>query len=480
MRIGSSIRRLRRQRSINQGNLAKNLGISASYLNLIENNKRNVTGDLLVKLAEVFNADLSSFTREDDPQLSSSMIEILSDSIFEKLDLSTSDVNDLVVNQPGIARAIIALYDNYNSLKLDRKSLEISEQGEFDISTKISAEIVSDFIQQSRNYFSGLENITSLIVDELGLMSCRPEDYFNRICIYLEKKYRIRVSLMPPDITHSTVRLFDPVARTVALSDALPLESRTFLLAQQLGLVAANNEINTITDISNISTHETKMLLRNALANYFAAALIMPYEVFFQSAQSFRYDIEKLQHRFGVSMEQVFHRLTTLQKPGLSGIPFHMLRVDIAGNISKKISMSGISLPRYTGACARWNVYTAFTSPDVFNLQISEMPDGKRYFCIAKTIRKTGGGFGLPQTYYSIGLGCSLEEADKLIYTRNIDLSKKNSQIVPVGVSCRTCSRLDCRQRAFPPFDRKHKIDENFKGLSAYVSKGYKKNNKHA
>ena len=454
-----------------QFNLAKILGISSSYLNLIENNKRNVTGDLLVKLAEVFNADLASFSREDDPQLSSSMIEILSDNIFEKLDIATSDVNDLVVNQPIMARAMVALYDNYNNIKLDKNNFEITEASDSNLSNKISAEVVSDFIQQSKNYFEELEVSTSRIANEINLMNCRPEDYFNRICVYLEKLYKIRVSLVPPDITHSTVRLFDPVARTVALSDALPLESRTFLLAQQLGFVAANNEINLITDRSNISIHEPKMLLRNALANYFAAALIMPYKVFYQSAQLFKYDIEKLQHRFGVSMEQVFHRLTTLQKPGMRGISFHMLRVDIAGNISKKISLSGISLPRYTGACARWNVYTAFTAPDIFNLQISEMPDGKRYFCIAKTVRKTGGGFGLPQTYYSIGLGCSLEDADKLIYANNIDFSKNNNQIVPVGVSCRTCSRLNCRQRAFPPFDRKLKIDENFKGLSAYVSK---------
>jgi hypothetical protein len=208
-----------------------------------------------------------------------------------------------------------------------------------------------------------------------------------------------------------------------------------------------------------------------AQANYFAAAFLMPYGDFLRRAKASRYDIEMLEHHYGVSFEQVCHRLTTLQRPRARGIPFHMLRTDIAGNVSKRFSLSGIHIPRHGGACPRWNVYSAFLQPGSINVQISRMPDGGTYFCLARTLHKRGGGYGAPQSIMSIGLGCEIGHARELVYADGVDFDNPHV-VVPIGASCRTCPRLDCRQRAVPPAARRLNLDENVRGPSAYVSAG--------
>ena len=173
------------------------------------------------------------------------------------------------------------------------------------------------------------------------------------------------------------------MAKTLVISDRLPQASRTFLVAQQMGLLLADKEIDTILDDNNIEEGEVRKLGRLALSNYFAGAIILPYETFYEQVLFTKYDIEVLENRFQVSFEQVCHRLTTLNKPGMRGIPFHMMRVDIAGNISKRFSASGIAISRYSGACPRLNIYSAFTTPDRIKVQVSIMPNGEKYFCLS-------------------------------------------------------------------------------------------------
>ena len=474
MLIGSTIRRLRRQRNISQIELSNKLAISASYLNLIENNRRNLTGTLVIKLAELFNIELSEFKTEEDPNLYANMLETFSDEIFENTDLNTSDIKDLVINQPILAKAIRLLYDKYCFLNEDNKNSYLinkkdSKNGN-QTKSRLPTEIVSDFLQENKNYFSTLESISEKVRNESIPKDTSPELLSSFLIDILFKKYRTRTLVLPPDLHHSTVRKYDPLAKTLVVSDLLPVQSKAFIIAQQIALFAADDAINKIIEESKINTNDAIALARIALTNYFAGALMMPYNQFKLNAINYKYDIEKLMHKFGVSFEQCCHRLLTLQKPGNSGIPFHFLRVDIAGNLSKRISFSGIHLPRYSGACPRWNIYSSFTSPENINLQISELPDGERYFCIARSLKKSGGGYGLPDTFYSIGLGCELSHAQELIYYDKMGNKDSNVNITKVGISCRTCSRNDCRQRTHPPVNRKIHIDENVRGLSSYIT----------
>ena len=471
IKLGGSVRKLRRQRNLSQQKLAEILGISVSYLNLIENNRRNLTGKLLLNIAKEFNIQLSDIEGENDTVLLSDLMEVLSDNIFESNYLKNHDVQDLVSSQPEIARAIIRLYDVYKTSLSNLRSISDSEDDNMinldgDINN-ISAEIISDFIQKNSNYFPSLENLATNIIKNL--------EKFNNInlyvCLteYLLSIHDIRVANIPPEIKHETIRYYDPVAKTLVISDRLPQASRTFLIAQQMGLLFADDEINKILDNNNIEDSEVRKLGRLALSNYFAGALIMPYEIFLEQAEFTRYDIEVLENRFQVSFEQVCHRLTTLQRPGSRAIPFHMMRVDIAGNISKRFSASGIAISRYSGACPRLNIYSAFTTPDRIKVQISVMPNGEKYFCIARAFQKRSGGFDSPESFYSIGLGCKIDDAKQMIYAEKLILDSSEN-IIPVGVSCRTCPRTDCRQRAFPPSNRELIYNENVKGLSAYVT----------
>ena len=253
------------------------------------------------------------------------------------------------------------------------------------------------------------------------------------------------------------------------MSDYNSLETKKLHAAAQIAHEGAINEINEYLLNFTFPSEESKKLTQVALLNYCAAAILMPYKLFHTECKKLKYDLELLQNTFATSFEQVAHRVTCLQDPKLPGIPFHMLRVDIAGNISKRFSLSGIEIPRYGGACPRWNVYSAFTRPGIIQAAVSKMTNGEKYVCIARTVEKGIGRFGQSKSILSIGLGCEAKYAKEFIYTENIDISDKKTEI-PIGVSCRTCDRLDCSQRAFPPLHKKFDVDINNRGVSVYIN----------
>jgi predicted transcriptional regulator len=216
-----------------------------------------------------------------------------------------------------------------------------------------------------------------------------------------------------------------------------------------------------------LTTNESRSLARVALSNYFAGAVLMPYAPFLQAAREERYDIDVIGRRFRVGFEQVCHRLTTLRRSGAEGVPFHMIRIDVAGNISKRFSASGILFPRFSGVCARWNIFAAFLTPGMIRIQLSRMAEGVSYFCLARTIHRDSGGYHSVHPVQAIGLGCRVSDARALVYSDGVDLENMHSA-VPVGVTCRICDRTDCEQRTLPSLRYPLQIDENVRGLSLY------------
>ena len=262
---------------------------------------------------------------------------------------------------------------------------------------------------------------------------------------------------------------FDENSKIFYLSEMLTYTSRNFHLASQVAYLEANDVINKVIKDNNVESEEVEPLLKLSLLNYYAAAFMMPYNDFLKSAKLHKYDVEILMHHYACSFEQVTHRLTNLQRPGNEGVPFHFLKTDIAGNVSKRFSLSGIHIPRHGGSCPRWNVYTAFLNPGKIHPQISKMPDGRVYFCIARAFEKGIEKHGMPKSFVSIGLGCDMKYAKDLIYSEGIDLNNKKLQM-PIGVSCRICPRVECQQRAFPPIDKELKLDIKYRGTSPYVT----------
>ncbi len=467
-RLGARVRMLRRQHDLSQVDLAGKLGISPSYLNLIESNKRPLTASLLLDLARHFGVEVGAFATDDDARLVADLTEAFADPLFVDRDLTTVDVREVAAASPQAARAILSLYKAYQSARAtaDNLSSKITagEEGAVDRS-HLPNEEVSDLVQQRMNHFAELEDGAEELWARARLGM---DEIYGGLVRYLEKQHGIKVQIARWGSEPNTLRRFDPERKVLYLSELLPTRSRTFQVAHQTAFLVQRPAIERIAKDPLLTTDESRALARVALANYFAGATVMPYASFHKAAREERYDIDVIGRRFRVGFEQVCHRLTTLRRPGAEGIPFHMIRIDVAGNISKRFSGSGIRFARFSGACPRWNIFSAFLTPGMIRIQLSRMPDGVAYFCLARTIQKDSGGYHAQQPVQAIGLGCVMEHARELVYSDGIDLSNP-SAFVPVGVTCRVCDRVDCDQRVLPSLRHPLHVDENVRKLSLYA-----------
>lgn len=470
--LGSKVKSLRRREGLSQKQMAERLAVSPSYLNLIEHGRRPLSAALLIKLARTFQVDLESFATDDDGRAVDELMEVFADPLFDHDALTSADIREFAQHTPQVARAVLSLYEALRNARETSENLSSQMTDAEELSSAdrsgLPSEEVSDLIQRSRNYFHELELGAEKLWRTARLDT---QDMYRRLSEYLETELGIGVKVMTVGAMQGAVRRYDPGRRTVMLSEVLAPRSRNFQLAHQICLLTQAKALDRIADDPRLSTDESRALIRVALANYFAGAVLMPYQAFLDAADAERYDVELLGHRFRASFEQVCHRMTTLQRPGAEGVPFHFLRVDIAGNISKRFSHSGIRFARFSGVCPRWNVFAAFLTPGIIRTQLSRMPDGTAYFCIARTDTKGRGGFHQPYTVHAMTIGCEVKYAPKLVYADGINIENLD-RAVPVGVTCRLCDRMDCEQRAVPPIQHPLKVDENVRGLSFYAPRG--------
>ena len=468
LKIGPKIKAFRRQLGLQANKLAEELEISPSYLNLIEGGKRKIDGDLLLKVCEKLNIQLSDLTTKSDINLENTISEILDDKLFEDLDILGPEVKDLVGTNPKIGRALVRLGDilKKKDHELINKIEKLSGKIVDNRKNSFPGEVISDFLQENKNYFPKLEEFANKVFEKIQVNN---RTRYIALCEYLKKEYSITVKDIIPEDGKPFSKIFNKKKKELLLSDYNTLETKKLHAASQIAQESASKEIDQYLSNFNFPSEESKRLTQVALLNYCGAAILMPYKLFHSECKKLKYDLELLQNTFATSFEQVAHRVTCLQDPKLPGIPFHMLRTDIAGNISKRFSLSGIEIPRYGGACPRWNVYSAFTRPGVIQAAVSKMTNGEKYVCIARTVEKGVGRYGLSKSILSIGLGCEAKYAKQFVYTENLDISDKKTEI-PIGVSCRTCDRLDCSQRAFPPLHKKFDVDINSRGVSVYVN----------
>ncbi len=466
--IGHKIKGKRKKLGITQSDLSKRLSISPTYLNLMESGKRKIDLDFLLKISNELNLDVSDISKKIDTNLYQNLMDLLGDNLFENLDITNFDVKELINTNPAIAKALVKLGDNYKKKNQDIVNKVENISGKFIDSRKNSfpGEVVSDFIQENENYFPELEDFATQVFHKIQTNN---RAGYSSICEYLTNNHNINVKDVVPDENKPFTKQFYPDKKSFILSDYLSLETKKLFAAAQVAQLEAIDIIDEYLRSFSFPTEESKKLSKVALLNYTGAAIIMPYEPFYQECIKQRYDVELLQNTFATSFEQVAHRITCLQDPKMKGIPFHMLRADVAGNISKRFSLSGIEIPRYGGACPRWNIYAAFTMPGKINAAVSKMTNGKKYVCIARTVEKGVGKHGMFKSLLSIGLGCEEKYAKDFVYADSLILNDKKTE-TPIGVNCRTCDRMDCQQRAFPPLHKKFDIDLNKRGISVYVA----------
>ncbi|WP_421725521.1 helix-turn-helix domain-containing protein [Bauldia sp.] len=470
MRIGGKLRRLRQEQRLTQAQMARELGISASYLTLLESNQRPVTVRVLLKLVERFQVDLQDFAADTDQRLSLELMEAFSDPVFEGAEVKNTDVQELVSLLPAVGRAVIDLYEAYRRhLPADAASTAGEDASE-SAPVTIPSEEVTEFIQKRFNYFPDLEDAAEQLWHENELSVHTLQQGLTGV---LRRRYATEVEVRPAEAMNGRSRHYDQLRRRLEISEMLPLSSRIFQIAHQIAYLGHHDMLDQIAAEGRFTSSDAEALMRTALANYFAAAVMMPYRLFLDAASATRYDIDVLKNRFGTSFEQACHRLTTLRRPGAEGVPFHFIRVDIAGNISKRFSASGIHIARFGAACPRWNVYDAFSTPGMLRVQLSRMPDGATFFCIARTTSRAAplspaSGLGHRMSQRAIGLGCDVRHAGDIVYADGYNLADPQLAM-PIGVSCRTCPRTDCTERAMPSLFQKLHIDENVRGPSTYV-----------
>src|SRR5215467_10325124 len=474
LRLGAKVRALRRRESLTQVQLATQLGISASYLNLIEANRRPLPANLLIKLAQLFGVDVAAFASDDDGRLVADLVEAFADPVLEDYDVTSVDVRELATASPEAARAVLGLYRAYQATRATADDLSsrlrdgeaLSGPDGARASSPVPSEEVSDYLQRAGNYFPELEAGAEDLAARARLTG---DDLYAGLIRHVDQHIGVSVQIGHWEGMRGVLRRHDPDRKTLTLSELLPTRSRTFQLAHQVAIITLGDVLERHVAEGRLASTEARVLAKVALANYFAGAVLMPYAAFHQAARSERYDIDVLGRRFRVGFEQVCHRLTTLRRPGAEGVPFHMMRLDVAGNISKRFSASGIRFARFSGVCPKWNVFSAFLTPGMIRIQVSRMPDGNQYFCISRTVQKDAGGYHAQQPVQSIGLGCPLEFARQLVYSDGVNLDSRDI-LVPVGVTCRLCERTDCDQRAVPSLKVPLHIDENQRGMSLYTA----------
>lgn len=472
--LGPKVRRLRQDHGLTQAQMAERMGISASYLNLIEHNQRPVTVPVLLRLGKAFDVDLQDFARDEEAHLADALTEVFADPLFDDSDLRKRDIRDLAAQSPELARAVLTLYGAWRRTSEDFQAMAERVADEEKVDGTHAApqplETVRDYFNTLGNHFPDLEAAAERLWEDADL---KRGELWRGLCLHMEATLGVRVRVLPTDTMGAAIRRYDHHGRQLLLSELLSPAKRRFQVACQIAYLQHGDLLDRLLDETGPSQPEARWAARLGLANYFAAAVLMPYAPFLTAARRLRYDIELLQHRFETSYEQACHRLTTLQRPGDKGVPFFLIRVDKAGNVSKRFSAAAFPFARYGGACPRYIVYDAFRVPGVIKTQISEMPDGSRYFSVARTVQQAAGGFHASRQQFSVALGCALEDARELVYADGLDLGAGAAQVaMPIGVNCRLCERADCSQRAHPPLRQRLLLDEHSRGFSPFSFAG--------
>jgi predicted transcriptional regulator/DNA-binding XRE family transcriptional regulator len=453
--IGRTVRRLRAERDLTQQSLAARLGISASYLNLIEHDQRAVTASLLIKLAETLRVDLTALSGSAERQLEVGLREAFGDPALGTETVPDAELEAVAGASPTAARAVLALYRAWRVAREDAAGIALPSGRRI----LLPNEEARDLFDAQANHFPALETAAEAIARELA---ATPAEMNHAIAERLRGRHGVTVTVQPMD---GALRRYDPATRRLVLSETLARESRGFQMAFQLALLEATGAVEGVLRPAAPSTPEAAMLIRVGLLNYVAGALVMPYAPFLAAALVLRHDVGALAARFGVSFEQVCNRLATLQRQGARGLPFFFLRVDPAGNVSKRFSAAAFPFARVGGSCPRWVVHTAFATPGMMQVQVAELPDGATFLCFARTVTRPAARWGDPAPVHVVAMGCSAAHAGEVVYADGLDMERAK---VGIGLSCRLCDRQDCRSRAFPPLEHRLALDPNSTSVSPY------------
>lgn len=463
--IGPKLRRLRQERGQTQAEMAAALGLSTSYVNLLENNQRSLSVSVLTTIAEAYGIDWKELTADDAAEKIVTLRTALRDPAFGGAVPDLQECRAAVDHAPRMVERFLDLYANHQ-VALDRVMKLSGTLGREDLSHSSPEAIIHDYFRNQSNTFPELEAAAERCRSAYPTL---PEDHFTTLKERLRTDHGITVSVLPIDEMQESLRHYDFDNRSILLSQALDAPNRNFQLAHVLGLVECRGLLDDRVADCGVGQGAAASRMRIELANYFAAAYLMPYLPFLQAAEACRYDLDRIATAFSVSFEQVCQRLTTLQREDAKGVPFFFLRIDRAGNVTKRFNPTTVMLAEFGGSCPVWNVHTAFYAPGVILPQFVELPDGSRFFTISRTVHRPVFSWDTQDRRLTLALGCDVRYAGRIGYTSKFNLEDEGL-FAPIGINCQLCPRQACSQRAHQPVFMDLPLDAHRRGSTRYES----------
>ncbi|MEM7547079.1 MAG: short-chain fatty acyl-CoA regulator family protein [Pseudomonadota bacterium] len=467
--IGPRLRQIRQSHQHTQAEMARRLGVSSAYVNLLENNQRSLSVKVLLALSDAYGVEARNLVNDNSAMQLAELRTCVRDPIFADQQPDLTELRAALDHAPRLVECFLQLHRNHHAVLESMRTLA-STGGAGDLSADLQAlrpeTAIHNFFRDHANHFPELEDAAEAARAAIGGPA---EDLFANLKRHLRNAFGIEVRVIGLEEMDQTLRLFDKETRAVSLSEALDPINRNFQLAHMLALVSCASLLEEMVAGASISTETGRERCRVELANYFAAALLMPYVDVHRMAEDTKYDIDRIATHFAVSFEQVSHRLTTLQRPGAQGVPFFFLRIDTAGNVTKRFNATPFTLAEQGGACPVWNIHSAFSAPDVIIPQFVELPDAGQFFTISRTTSRPVSSRHSQGRRLVVTLGCEREHVSRIGYAAPFNLDE-TSAIAKIGINCHICPRRDCAQRAYEPLHVRLPIDANRRGSTRYQS----------
>ncbi|PHR62972.1 MAG: XRE family transcriptional regulator [Robiginitomaculum sp.] len=449
--VGARLKRLRKDLKLTQVRMAEELGVSASYLNLMERNQRPVTAQVLIRLVETYDLDLGMFAAEPDQRTFLALREAVSDPVLVSLGLDDTDLKELNETHPLGAQALVRLHRAYRNLSHSFAGLteRLSDEPMPGAIGERPEEVVREILQEQEGYFPEIEEAAELFCAEIRLDR---SDLFRQLTARLQQLHSIRTKVMPEDVMHLFQRRFDRHSRRLLLCELLSNDQRCFHLAIQI----AHLELRDLWDEKCLDERvvragpEARERLREAMARNFALAVLLPYESVMQVGVELAWDVQRMAVRFHTNIELMARRLVTLRKPGAQGLPMFFLRFDRAGNVVERGGSKSYGLSRFGGNCPKWNIWNVASGANGVVNDFIEMADGERFLTMAFAIDRLDPS-SLDLTYTQIlVLGLAADRAMETVYGQRLGEGRELHPTL-IGPGCRLCERAGCGQRSMPP-----------------------------
>ena len=445
--------------------MARRLGVSAAYINLLENNQRSLSVKILMELTEAYGVDWRNLVNDSETNNLADLRSIMRDPIFSGDLPDLQELRAANDHAPKLVERFLQLYQHHGKLRENMRNVTAGASM-VDMIVKSPETAIYDFFRDHSNHFGELETVADAARAAVG---GRQDDVYGNLKSHLKNAFGIEVEVLSIEELPDTLRFFDRQASRLLLSEALDQINRNFQLAHVLALVSCAHLLDDLAKSAGIPSEVGYERCRVELANYFAAAFLMPYDKILEVARETKYDIDRIATSFGVSFEQASQRLTTLQRKGAQGVPFFFLRIDKSGNVTKRFNATAFTLAEQGGACPVWNIHSAFASPGRTVPQFVELPDAGQFFTISRTTDRPVVSRHMQDRRLVVTLGCERTHVPEIGYASPFNL-EDSANIAKIGINCHICPRQACSERAHEPLHVNLPVDANRRGSTRYES----------